>query len=266
VEWDALNKPESLTASDLEEIIHRVRQRGAAQVFFSGGEPMRRFDDLIALTGIIGRETDVWVITSGMGLTAEKARRLRASGATGVAISVDHWDASAHNRFRGAPGAFEAARSAARHAREASLLVTLMLCPTRKFVSADNLRRYAEMAREWNVSFIQILEPQQAGRYAGQAVGLTSDEQRVLERFQDQMNRAASPTVHYLDSSARTSGCGGAGERSIYIDTAGNLHACPFCRAPGVRLLDHDVHEALAAVGAAGCPRECSVSTVPAYS
>jgi MoaA/NifB/PqqE/SkfB family radical SAM enzyme len=268
VEWDALNKPESLTTQELHEIAGQVRQRGAGQLFFSGGEPMTRFDDLISLTAAAGRESDVWVITSGMGLTAEKARRLKEAGATGLAISVDHWDASAHDRFRGTPGSFEAARRAALHARNASLLVTLMLCPTRRFVTPDDLNRYGEMAREWNVNFIQILEPQQAGRYTGKDVRLAASSQEILEQFRLDSNRrairdTARPMVHYVDNSARAIGCGGAGDRAIYIDTAGNLHACPFCRAPGPRMLDQEFPDALDRLQATGCPRDCSHSTVP---
>jgi pyruvate-formate lyase-activating enzyme len=143
VEWDVLNTREQLSAADLREIVQRIRACGVAQVFFSGGEPLQRFRDLLDLTATLADETDVWVVSSGRGLTREKAQRLRMARLTGVALSLDHWDSAAHDRFRGREGTFDAVRTAAANAVDAGLVLALWLCPVRAFVSPANLRRYA---------------------------------------------------------------------------------------------------------------------------
>jgi hypothetical protein len=151
---------------------------------------------------------------------------------------------------------------AAAHAREAGLVVALSLCPTRAFVSAPNLARYAERAGELGVSFIQILEPKAVGHYAGHDVRLTEAQRRLLEAFCARLNTDPAarhlPSVSYPDWSTRTLGCVGAGDRYIYIDTAGDLHACPFCRVPGIRALDHDLTTAISRLQTAGCPSAAS--------
>jgi len=256
-EWDALDRHETLSSPEIHEVVRRIRERGAAQIFFSGGEPLQRFDDLVALTTASAADTDVWILTSGLGLTAGRAQRLKAAGLTGVALSLDHADPVEHDRFRGAPGAFEAAGRAAAHAREAGLLVALSLCPTRSFATAENLNRYATLARSLGASFIQILEPRAVGRYAGRDVALGPDERQRLERFCEELNMAAPalglPSVRYLDWSARTFGCCGAADRYVYVDTAGHLQPCPFCRTDGIGLLDRDIHSALSELRSAGC-------------
>jgi MoaA/NifB/PqqE/SkfB family radical SAM enzyme len=256
-EGDALNQPEALSADDLHEIVRRLQQRGVAQIFFSGGEPLQRFDDLLALAAAVSAGTDVWILTSGRGLTADKARQLSDAGVTGVALSLDHWDASAHDRFRGAPGSFDGVERASGQARAAGLLVALSLCPTRAFVTAENLQRYGETARSLGASFIQILEPRALGRYADCDVALEPAQQRLLEAFSDRLNTddtdVGLPSVRYQDWSARSVGCSGAGDRYLYIDTEGDMHACPFCRAPGVRVLDHAINAAISMLQAAGC-------------
>ena len=261
-EWDALNHAEPLSAADLHEIVRRLRERGVSQIFFSGGEPLQRFDDLLAITSSASADTDVWILTSGVGLSRDKALRLRAAGMTGVALSLDHWDDASHDRFRGLPGASAAVTRAAAHAREAGLVVALSLCPTRAFVSAPNLARYAERACELGVSFIQILEPKAVGHYAGHDVHLTEAQRRLLEAFCARLNTDPAardlPSVSYPDWSTRTLGCVGAGDRYIYIDTAGDLHACPFCRVPGIRALDHDLTTAISRLQTAGCPSAAS--------
>ena len=256
LEGDALNQPETLSADDLRDIVRRVQEGGAAQIFFSGGEPLQRFGDLLAVSAQASATADVWILTSGRGLTAGRAQRLAGAGVTGVALSLDHWNPEAHDRFRGTPGLFEAVRLAAARARAAGLLVTLSLCPTRSFVTADNLRRYGDTARSLGASFIQILEPKPIGRYGGLDVTLEPAEQRLLEAFCDRLNTDAAaadlPAVRYQDWSARTFGCSG-GHRYVYIDADGGMHACPFCRAPGVRVLDRDFHTALGQLRRAAC-------------
>jgi len=264
-EWDALDRAETLSSDELHELVRRVRERGAAQIFFSGGEPMQRFADLLVLAESVSAETDVWILTSGLGLSADRARRLRDAGVTGIALSLDHWDASSHDQFRGTPGAFESARRAATHARQAGLLMALSLCPTRSFVNEENLEGYATTARAFGASFIQILEPKAVGRYADGDVALAHGEQRLLERFCERLNTAdpslCLPSVRYLDWSARTFGCCGAGDRYVYVNTAGELQPCPFCRSGGVRLLDHDIHSAISSLQRTGCPTAAAPSS-----
>lgn len=257
-EWAVLNAREALTASDLKEIVDRVRTRGAAQLFLSGGEPLRRFTDLLAVVSAASPGVDVWILSSGHGLTAERAGRLAEAGLTGVALSVDHWDATAHDRFRGFAGAFEWAERGAANARAAGLLVALSLCPTREFVSQENLDRYVSLAASLGASFIQLLEPKAIGHYAGRDVALTPHQQRLLEAFANRLNTDPTsrrlPSVSYPDYASRAVGCRGAGDRHLYIDTDGGVHPCPFCRAPNAaHVLDGDFNATLATLQAGGC-------------
>lgn len=257
VESAVLRRPEALSADDLSEIVRRVREAGAAQFFLTGGEPLRRFDDLIRLSGELAGDADVWIVTSGDGLTPERAQRLLAAGVTGVAVSLDHWDATEHDRFRGRRGAFAQAIRAARCIRDADLVLSLWLCATRAFVTAENLRRYAETARSLGAGFVQIVEARAAGAYAGRDVALGTAEQRTIEDFAERLAGDPSagdlPVVRYLDGETRASGDCGAGDRYAYVDTEGAMHACPFCRGPGVRVLDHGVDEALSRIRDTRC-------------
>lgn len=257
-EWEALNSPEMLSLSDLHEIVRRFQHVGAAQIMFSGGEPLLRFDDLVAVIEAASSEADFWVLTSGRGLTGDRARRLRDAGLTGIAVSLDHWDPRAHDRFRGADGSFAWAERAAAHAREAGLLLALSLCPTRAFVTPDNLERYARVATNLGAAFIQILEPKAVGRYAGHDVDLDAGQIELLERFAVKLNFdricQRMPAIAYIESSSRRTGCNGAGDRYLYVDPHGVIKPCPFCRDSAGSALDGSLTDRLTALRSAGCP------------
>jgi len=256
-EWDTLNAPEALSRAEVLEVVRRVLQRGTTQLFLSGGEPLRRFGELLEVVRLASPDADTWILSSGHGLTGERAAQLRAAGLTGVSLSLDDWDPSSHDRFRGMSGIFDAVRSAAAAATAHGLLVALSLCPTRDFTTADNLARYADVAQDLGAAFIQLLEPKPVGHFAGQDVALTPPQQRLLESFADRLNGDPDsrnlPGVSYQDYSRRMVGCHGAGDRHLYIDTAGVLHPCPFCRSGNGCALDGDFDARVADLQAGGC-------------
>jgi MoaA/NifB/PqqE/SkfB family radical SAM enzyme len=256
-EWRQINRDETLSARDITTIVRRFQDLGVTQVHFSGGEPLHRLDDILAAVRAAGRATDFWLFTSGVGLDHQVARRLRDGGLRGVNISLDHWQPRQHDAFRGRPGTFAAAVEAADAVCQAGLALCLTLCPTREFVSEANLQKYAALAAELEAGFIQILEPRQVGRFAGQDVALNRRQQAVLDRFFTAMNGDAAlahmPAVIYPAFDQRRLGCLGAGWRYAYVDTDGLIHPCPFCRGAVGNALDEDFAEHLARLRRQGC-------------
>jgi MoaA/NifB/PqqE/SkfB family radical SAM enzyme len=247
----------SASPAEVKATLAKLQQRGVAQVFLSGGEPLARFEDLVCLLESAQPGTDLWLFTSGWGLTAERARRLQAAGLVGIALSVDDWREKHHDLFRGRRGSFARARDAAHAVVEADLALCLSLCATKEFVSAENLAAYGRMARDWGAGFVQLLEPKAVGRWEGQAVALDVRAQRELEAFLSSVNYEHPPddlpVVTYLDLVQRRTGCLGAGYRYLYVDSAGGVHPCPFCRRAVGRLPDDPLDRLLDELRAGGC-------------
>ncbi|MDB5236821.1 MAG: radical protein [Hymenobacter sp.] len=256
-EWNALNQKEVLTRAHLHEMVASFQARHVTQIFFSGGEPMLRVHDLVAVVEAARPGTDFWVITSGFNFTRENAGRLKRAGFTGVTISLDHHDPARHNAFRGSPQAYQNAVQAAAFAHEAGLVVNLSLCVTQEFTTAANLMAYARLARQLGVTFVQILEPRAVGHYAGQAVDLSLAQVALLEDFYVKLNFGPDyldwPLVHYYGYHQRRMGCGGAADRFLYVDTDGDLHACPFCQKKGGSALGGGLDAALDGLQTRGC-------------
>ena len=89
-EWDVMHKKEVLSLADLKRIIKNQQDKGLASIEFSGGEPLNRFQDLIKLVAFAAQNSETWVLTSGYGLTEEKALALKTAGLRGITVSLDH--------------------------------------------------------------------------------------------------------------------------------------------------------------------------------
>ncbi len=256
-EWDALNHKETLAIEDVLSMIRKFQERGVSQIELSGGEPLNRFNDLITiLRSSDHHATDFWILTSGYRLTAERAGELKNAGLTGASISVDHWSAAAHDRFRGSEGSHEYARMAVKHAREAGLVTALSLVPLKSFCRMEDLLRYAEMAREWGAHFIRLVEPRAVGHFAKKDVELGEREHAVLDEFVRTMHRERRyrdyPIIDHYASYQRNVGCSGSGKRFVYVDTDGQIHACPFCQKPCGSALHEPLEKLYATMEEAG--------------
>ncbi len=242
LEWDNLNKKESLEVTDLKAILKKFQGDGIAQFHLSGGEPLTRIKDLADLLKTADRSSEFYVVTSGFNFTPVNAAILKQAGLTGAAISLDHFDEEKHNAFRGFNNAFAHAKAAIFNAQRQNLVVALNICVTRAFISWDNLLRYAEFAKAQKVVYIQILEPQAVGHYKGQDVFLTKNDLELLEKFYRTMNGDPRykdyPIVVYHGYHQRQMGCSFGGTRGFYIDSEGYVNTCPFCHTRNFNIRD----------------------------
>ncbi len=257
-EWDNLNKKDVLSEDTLHGIVHRIQQLGTAQIHFTGGEPMLKVDILLSLMKRSAGGTNFWMNTSGLKLTAINARRLKQAGLTGVFISLDHFSAEEHNKFRNFKDAFYWAQEGARNALNSGLVVAYSICMRKEFVSEENIQRYMDLAKETGVHFVQFLEPKAVGHYKSTDVTLGTEQIRLLEsvflkmNFSD--NFSSYPIITYHGYYQRRQGCFSAGKKGLYVDTDGDINPCTFCHKKSGNILDPKIDNLLATMTAAGCP------------
>jgi MoaA/NifB/PqqE/SkfB family radical SAM enzyme len=256
-EWDALNGKEKLRLEDIRHLVKTFVTKGTAQIQFTGGEPLLRTADIATVIKEQDNSTQFWVLTSGFQLTPGNAGKLKAAGLTGIAISLDHFDPEMHNAFRGFKDAYSWVEAGTKAAIDAGLVVALTICVTKAFVRTEHLLTYLSLAKDLGVSFVQILEPKAVGHYKGQDVVLERQHEEVLERFYVMANCEGQyshyPIVTYHGYHQRHTGCFGGGNRNLYVDTDGDIHACPFCQVKRGSALGGDLDAAIKGLSVTGC-------------
>ena len=240
-EWDNLNKKEIFSRDDLMRVISFYQQQSILQIYFSGGEPMVRFRDLLQLINYAKNKSECFVLTSGFNLTAENAKLLKQSGCTGVEISIDHYIPDLHNAFRHNPTIFKQAVDGVHAALKTGLITCISVCITREFIEGGHLMPYLDFAKNLGVHYVLLLEPRAVGHYANKDVLLEKKHIDELENFFVMINNNHAykdyPTVLYNGYHQRRAGCY-TGSHSLYIDSAGYIHACPFCHTKSMNIRD----------------------------
>ena len=256
-EWDNIAQHDRLDLQELKKILTVFKANGIRHIQFSGGEPLARFSDLLELVREASPTMDCWLLTSGFGLTNDKASALKVAGLKGANISLDHWNPDMHNNFRNNGKSYAMATEAVRNCLDVGMMVSLSLCATREFVIDENLLEYAKLAKHLGVHFIRILEPRAIGKFARQKVHLENHQVEMVSDFAIRMNTDPRykdfPIVTFFGYHQRKMGCFGAGNRYFYIDPNGDAHACPFCRGKMGNLLNESLGEILKRLRSMGC-------------
>jgi MoaA/NifB/PqqE/SkfB family radical SAM enzyme len=256
-EWNNLSHIDVLSPENLKVIVAKLKSFGVHHIQLSGGEPLERFEDLTELVTFSRKGTDLWLLTSGFGLTFEKALRLKKAGLSGADISLDHWDEKEHNLSRNSNKSYYWVKEAVKNCKKAGIATTLSLCAFRSFVSHENIMKYAELGKEWGVGFIRLLEPRETGRFKGENVALGIEQVQLLENFYLGANSPGEsdcyPVITYPGYHQRRVGCFGAGNRYLYIDPKGNIHACPFCQRSAGNAVSGSLEDAVSILRINGC-------------
>ena len=248
---------EKLSIANLAKVLREAIALGIPHIQIGGGEPMLRFRDLIRLLELGKGHMEFWLSTSGYGLTRDKAFELKIAGLTGATISLDHWEAENHNRFRQHPEAFKWVMEAVENCQAVGIIPNLTLCVTHDMANEEQLKKYMTLARKMEVPFVRFLEARKAGNYAGKDVLLSKEEQAALVQFYLHMNGSKKyrsyPIIQYPGYHQRKLGCYGSGNRYIHVDSAGNYHSCPFCRGAVGNIKEMELKEGIRLLREKGC-------------
>jgi pyrroloquinoline quinone biosynthesis protein E len=189
---DYASNARELSTAQWVDVMHQARKLGAAQLGFSGGEPLLR-DDLEELVGEahrLGYYTNL--ITSGIGLTEARLARLRELGLDHVQLSFQD-STREMNDFLSSTRTFELKQRVARLIRQYDYPMVLNVVLHR--FNLDHVDRIIEMAAAMEVDYLELANTQ----YYGWA--MVNREQLMPTR--EQLHRAEETVNRYRETLGR---------------------------------------------------------------
>ncbi len=147
--------PAELTTEEGKNLLNQAAALGTPIFVLSGGDPLKRRDlyDLIRHGADMGlRMATIPAATPW--LTEDVVKRLKASGLSQMALSLDYPTAVLHDGFRGVPGAFAKTMQAVEwaHAHDLPLQINTTLCGA----SLGHLKKMVSVVRGLDVVFWEV--------------------------------------------------------------------------------------------------------------
>lgn len=151
---DFARSHDELSTAEWIEVFRQAREMGAAQLGFSGGEPLVRQDlaELIKAARDLGYYTNL--ITSGIGLTEEKIASFAEAGLDHIQISFQAADEEVNNLLAGSKKAFAQKLKMARAVKRHGYPMVLNFVTHRHNI--DNIERIIELCLELEADFVEL--------------------------------------------------------------------------------------------------------------
>jgi pyrroloquinoline quinone biosynthesis protein E len=232
---------EELATSDWQRVFREAADLGVLHVLLSGGEPLLRAD-LVDLTAA-AREAGLYVnlLTSGLGLTLDRAEELKAAGLDSVQISFQAEERDLADTIAGVP-AHAAKRAAARLIRQLELPLTVNV--VLHSGNIDRVEGIIALARELEAHRLELANVQFYGwAFRNRAALLPNAEQlrraetvagAARDRLRGRMEVLYVPSDQYGE---RPKACmHGWGQRYLTVNPVGDVLPCPTAAViPGLR-------------------------------
>ncbi|MGW5422896.1 pyrroloquinoline quinone biosynthesis protein PqqE [Streptomyces sp. NPDC003943] len=221
-----------LGTAQWQDVLRQAADLGVVQTHLSGGEPLLRTDlaEIVEAAESAGVHTQL--VTSGLGLDADRLAGLTAAGLRSVQLSVQHADPPASDRIAGRRS-YEAKERAAALVREAGLPLGLNVVLHRD--NLDAVDALVELGLAWGADRIELANAQYYGwALRNRAALLPGPAQlaRAAERVRWWRSRLAGRTELVWVASDHFGGVpkpcmGGWGRVSLTVTPDGTVLPCP---------------------------------------
>ena len=175
---DFARSHDELTTAEWIEVFRQAREMGAAQLGFSGGEPLVRQDlaELIAAARGLGYYTNL--ITSGIGLTEEKIASFDQAGLDHIQISFQAADEEVNNLLAGSKKAFAHKLEMARAVKKHGYPMVLNFVTHRHNI--DNIDQIIRLCIELEADFVELATCQFYGWAELNRAGLLPSKEQLV--------------------------------------------------------------------------------------
>lgn len=180
---------DELATEDWFRVMNEARAMGAVQLGFSGGEPLVR-EDLVALIGE-GRRLGYYsnLITSGVGMTADKVALFKEAGLDHIQISFQASSEELNNFFAGSDKAFAHKLAMAKEVKRQGYPMVLNFVLHR--YNVDQVDQILELSAELEADYVELANSQ----YYGWAY----ENREQLLPTREQLERAEKVTQQYRE-------------------------------------------------------------------
>ncbi len=233
----------NLSFDDLDSIIEQGKELGVFFYIFSGGEPLVRKNDVIALCN---KHPDCQFLSFTNGTLIDEAfadEMLRVKNFI-PAISVEGFEEATDSR-RGA-GTFQRVMDAMRILKEKKLAFGVSCCYTSANVDVIGSEEYFDKMIEWGAKFCWLFTYMPVGKDAVPELMVTP-EQRKFMYEQVRKFRPIKPlfTMDFWNDGEYVQGCIAGGRRYLHINANGDVEPCAFIHYANVNIHDCTLLEAL---------------------
>jgi len=233
--YQKMDRGKDVDIGRLVQVAARLQEKGIAFFNIEGGEPFLVFDRLRRVCAAIDDRSEVWVNSTGDGMTLERLRELKAMNLTAIMFSLHSPVPDDFNAFLGSERAWATMLNGVNLCHQAEVPVAFNMCLQGKDFSDGTFKRLMDKARELGAAIVQIIKPKPAGGWlrCGVEEFRPQDVMSMKTLVSDYNTRREygdfpSISAQMLEEDPSRFGCTAGGTDRFYINAKGDLQPCEF--------------------------------------
>ena len=219
----------------LVEITKQLQKMGVAFFNIEGGEPFLVYDRLKKICEVIYDRSEIWVNSTGDGMTLERLQELKRFNVTAIMFSLHTSEPEKLNQFMGVKTAWQTLEKAIENCHKTGIAVAFNICLQKDDFYNGEFEKIMDRAKEFGATIIQLINPKPAGGWLESGVEKFSAEDiqqakdlvhkyNHLKKFHDYP--AISAQINEEDRTMF--GCTAGGTDRFYINATGEVQPCEF--------------------------------------
>ncbi len=233
--YQKLDKGKDVELETLIKTVKKLQEMGIAFFNIEGGEPFMVYDRLKILCSVIDDRSEIWINSTGAGMTLERLVELKGLNVTAIMFSLHSPDPDMFNQFMGDNSAWETMKAGVKMCHAAGLAVAFNTCLMRDDFYNGTFERIMEIVRDFGACLIQIIKPKPAGGWLGKGtIEFTPEDLEYIKAKVNQYNLVAefsgypSISAQVIEEDKAVFGCTAGGTDRFYINAKGDLQPCEF--------------------------------------
>ena len=219
----------------LNSTVKKLQDMGIAFFNIEGGEPFLAYDRLKKLCSSIDERSEIWINSTGDGITRERLLELKKMNVTAIMFSLHSPEPDVFNKFMGSDSAWDTLKSAVNMCHDAGVAVALNSCLMRDDFYNGTFERIMEVAKDFNACIIQIIKPKPSGGWlAKEDIEFNSNDIACIKAKVNNYNlrrefiEYPSVSAQIIEEDKDVFGCTAGGVDRFYINAKGDLQPCEF--------------------------------------
>ncbi len=233
--YQKLDKGKDVEIETLIKTVRKLQDMGIAFLNIEGGEPFFAYDRLKRLCSVIDARSEIWINSTGAGMTRERLVELKDLNVTAIMFSLHSPDAEVFNRFMGENSAWNVMEAGVKMCHAAGLAVAFNTCLMRDDFYNGTFERIMEAVKDYNACLIQIIKPKPAGGWLEKGnIEFTPEDLAYIKakvnqyNLQEDFSGYPAISAQIIEEDKEVFGCTAGGTDRFYINAKGDLQPCEF--------------------------------------
>ncbi len=233
--YQKLDKGSDLEIEKLVETVQKLQDMGIVFFNIEGGDPFLTWDRLITVCRAIDDRSEIWINSTGDGITEERLLELKKTPVTAIMFSLRETNPDKYDELMGKPGAWQTAVKGMEACHKAGIAVAMNSCISKSDFFNGNFEKIMDKTKELKAAIIQIIHPKPAGGWLESGTDkFTKNDLEKIETLIHSYNLSAkyrdypSISAQILEEHKNRFGCTAGGNDRFYINAKGDIQPCEF--------------------------------------